>query len=74
MGIVTNGLLALCGALCAECYKQFLIALAKVVILLRPSRSMDLCERIMGVEHELPDALLGSARFFLGAMASNLKQ
>ena len=70
MGIVPNGLLALCGALCAECYKQFLIALAKVVILLRTSRSMDLCERIMGVEHELPGALLGSARFFLGAMAS----
>ena len=70
MGIVPNGLLALCGALCAECYKQFLIALAKVVILLRPSRSMDLCERIMGVEHELPGALLGSARFFLGAMVS----
>ena len=54
MGIVPNGLLALGGALCAERHKQFLIALAKVVILLRPSRSMDLFERIMGVEHELP--------------------
>jgi hypothetical protein len=52
MGEVPNGVLALCGALCAECYKQFLIALAKVVILLRPSRSMDLCERIMGVKHD----------------------
>jgi hypothetical protein len=64
MSIVPNGLLALCGALCAERYKQFLIALAKVVILLRPARAIDLVERIMGVEHELPGALLGSARLF----------
>jgi len=62
MSMVPHGLLALCGALCAEFHKQFLIALAKVVILLRPSRAMDLFERIMGVEHELHDALLGSEK------------
>jgi hypothetical protein len=59
---VPNGLLALYGALGAERHQQFLIALAKVVILLHTFRAMDLAERIMGVEHELHDALLGSEK------------
>src|SRR5919201_1103983 len=49
--VLPNGLLDLCGALCAERYKQFLIALTEMLILLRPSGSMYLFERIMGVAH-----------------------
>jgi hypothetical protein len=57
---VPNDLLDFCGTLFAERHKQFLIELAKVVILLRTFRSMYLLERIMGVEQELHIALLGS--------------
>src|SRR6266571_2117982 len=53
-----------CGNLGAERHKQFLIELAKVVILLRTFRSMYLLERIMGIEHELHVALLGSDKLF----------
>jgi len=60
MGIVPNGLLALYGALGAERHKQFLIELPKVVILLHTFRAMYLSKRIMGIEHELHGALLGS--------------
>jgi len=60
MAILPNGLLDLYSALGAERHKQFLIELPKVVILLHTFRAMDLSERIMGIEHELHCALLGS--------------